>query len=81
MSNTIRTSLFWLFVIALSACNDSSKLATIHQAEMLMQEQQRHGLVDMCGMEVGLTILIIAGAMKTKILQAVAVVAVAVDQE
>ena len=39
MSNTIRTSLFWLFVIALSACNDSSKLATIHQAEMLMQEQ------------------------------------------
>ncbi len=39
MSNTIRTSLFWLFVIALSACNDSSKLATIRQAEMLMQEQ------------------------------------------
>ena len=39
MSNTIRTSLFWLFVIALSACNDSSKLATIHQAEKLMQEQ------------------------------------------
>ena len=39
MSNTIRTSLFWLFVIALGACNDSSKLATIHQAEMLMQEQ------------------------------------------
>ena len=39
MSNTVRISLFWLFVIALSACNDSSKLATIHQAEMLMQEQ------------------------------------------
>ena len=39
MSNTIRTSLFWLFVIALSSCNDSSKLATIRQAEMLMQEQ------------------------------------------
>ena len=39
MSNTVRTSLFWLFVIALSACNDSSKDTTIHQAEMLMQEQ------------------------------------------
>ena len=39
MSNTIRTSLFWLFVIALSACIDNSQQETIHQAEMLMQEQ------------------------------------------
>ena len=39
MSNTIRFCSFLLFVFVLSACNDSSKLATIHQAEMLMQEQ------------------------------------------
>ena len=39
MSNTVRISLFLLVVIVLSACNDSHKVATIHQAEMLMQEQ------------------------------------------
>ena len=38
MSNTVRISLFLLVVIVLGACNDSSKLATIRQAEMLMQE-------------------------------------------
>ena len=39
MSNTIKISLFWLLAFILSACNDSSKVAVIHQAEMLMQEQ------------------------------------------
>ncbi|MBO7099995.1 MAG: hypothetical protein J6W21_09020 [Bacteroidaceae bacterium] len=39
MINTVKTSFFLLFVIALSACNDSRKLETIRQAEMLMQEQ------------------------------------------
>ena len=39
MINTVKTSFFLLLVIALSACNDSSKLETIRQAEMLMQEQ------------------------------------------
>ena len=39
MINTVKTSFFLLFVIVLSACNDSRKLETIRQAEMLMQEQ------------------------------------------
>lgn len=39
MSNTVRTSLILLVVIVLGACNDSHKVAIIHQAEMLMQEQ------------------------------------------
>jgi len=39
MINTVKTSFFLLVILVLSACNDSSKLATIHQAEMLMQEQ------------------------------------------
>ena len=39
MINTIKTSFFLLFVIVLSSCNDSRKLETIRQAEMLMQEQ------------------------------------------
>ena len=39
MINTIKTSFFLLFVIVLSSCNDSRKLETICQAEMLMQEQ------------------------------------------
>ena len=39
MINTVKTSFFLLVVIVLSACNDSRKLETIRQAEMLMQEQ------------------------------------------
>lgn len=39
MINTVKTSFLLLFVIVLSACNDSHKLETIRQAEMLMQEQ------------------------------------------
>ena len=39
MINTIKTSFFLLVIIVLSACNDSRKLETIRQAEMLMQEQ------------------------------------------
>ena len=39
MINTVKTSFFLLFVIVLSSCNDSRKLETIRQAEMLMQEQ------------------------------------------
>ena len=39
MINTVKTSFFLLFVLVLSACNDSRKLETIRQAEMLMQEQ------------------------------------------
>ena len=39
MSNTIKISLCLLLAFILGACNDSSKVAVIHQAEMLMQEQ------------------------------------------
>ena len=39
MINTVKTSFFLLVALVLSACTDSRKLATIHQAEMLMQEQ------------------------------------------
>ena len=39
MINTVKTSFFLLLVLVLSACNDSRKLETIRQAEMLMQEQ------------------------------------------
>ena len=38
MINTVKTSFFLLVALVLSACTDSRKLATIHQAEMLMQE-------------------------------------------
>ena len=39
MINTVKTSFFLLVALVLSACNDSRKLETIRQAEMLMQEQ------------------------------------------
>ena len=39
MSNTIKISLCLLLAFIVGACNDSSKVAVIHQAEMLMQEQ------------------------------------------
>jgi len=39
MINTVKTSFFLLVILVLSACNDSRKLETIRQAEMLMQEQ------------------------------------------
>jgi hypothetical protein len=39
MSNTIKISLCLLLAFNLGACNDSIKVAVIHQAEMLMQEQ------------------------------------------
>ena len=39
MINTVKTSFFLLVALVLSACTDSRKLETIHQAESLMQEQ------------------------------------------
>ena len=39
MINSVKTSFFLLVILVLSACNDSRKLETIRQAEMLMQEQ------------------------------------------
>ncbi len=39
MSNTIKISLCLLLAFNLGACNDSIKVAVIHQAEMLMREQ------------------------------------------
>ena len=39
MINTVKTSFFLLVVLVLSACNDSRKLETIRQAEMLLMEQ------------------------------------------